>query len=50
MKYTDWKTGLLNLFKESENVEIKVLIKGIRWDDIACRSLWQTLPTDALDN
>ncbi|GBN72817.1 hypothetical protein AVEN_263533-1 [Araneus ventricosus] len=42
-KYTDFKTRLLNLFKESENARIQRLITGIDLDDLKPSQLLQKL-------
>ncbi|GBM34504.1 Transposon Ty3-G Gag-Pol polyprotein [Araneus ventricosus] len=42
-KYTDSKTRLLNLFKESENARIQCLITGIDLDDLKPSQLLQKL-------
>ncbi|GBN21598.1 Transposon Tf2-11 polyprotein [Araneus ventricosus] len=42
-KYTDSKTRLLNLFKESENARIQRLITGINLDDLKPSQLLQKL-------
>ncbi|GBL83666.1 hypothetical protein AVEN_132597-1 [Araneus ventricosus] len=49
-KYTDSKTRLLNLFKESENARIQRLITGIDLDDLKPSQLLQKLRSVAISD